>query len=334
MNRNKNKFTKYLLTLIFSIGIIWSTSVIFVQAQENAAFMQGQICIPSTDQEDSKYNLARCVNNIYTVSLAIGGFYAVLIFVVAGYMYAFGNEKSVKTARDLISSTVIGLILLFGAFAILNTIDPRLTTFEHIVLLPEVNCDEGRCELPPPPGEDYLIGGACGKTYRTEAEVRPDLVTISYDYYTISGARFDGSGGTKRPSPTKGSVTVNQCIAKRIQDSLAGVYLAQFPIKSIEGQNWRQIAGTNKLSVHSFGVAIDVNPTENGHRKANGTWNPEGSFYRPCSTYTMNCSPYSIPENIANIFKETGLGWGGNWTSSKDYMHFSCAPGEGGNCGN
>ncbi len=351
MRRNKNKFKLYTLALIMSIGIVWSTSFIFVHAAVNNSFLEGQICSPDTDQVGSQYNVARCVNNIYTVSIAIGGFYAILMFVIAGYLYAFGNEGSVKKARELISSTVIGLILLFSAFAILNTIDPRLTSFKDLVLLPAVNCDGDRCtlpELPPPttrPGGGYNIGGVCNKTYRTPADVAPDLVTISYDYTIFADAHFGdlhGNTGTvKMQSLQKGSLQVNACIQNRTVNSLAALNVRRFPLykpsgqQPIEGYNWRYIAGTNTLSVHSFGVAIDINPMQNGHFKRGGIVEPGGAFYEPCpSTSARVCSPYSITPAVAAVLKNTGFGWGGDWDTSKDYMHFSCAKGEHGNCGN
>jgi hypothetical protein len=37
-----------------------------------------------------------------------------------------------------------------------------------------------------------------------------------------------------------------------------------------------------------------------------------------------------MPENISAIAKGLGLGWGGNWASIKDAMHFSVAKHEGG----
>jgi hypothetical protein len=161
----RNKISKYLATIVLAVGLLWTSTFLIAQAAPNESFLNGQICSPDSDRENSQYNLARCVNNIYTVSLAIGGFYAVLIFVVAGYLYAFGNEKSVKTARDLISSTIIGLILLFGAYAILNTIDPRLTSFKGIVILPEVNCDGKNCEVPIPPENGTGGGGGAPGTF-------------------------------------------------------------------------------------------------------------------------------------------------------------------------
>ena len=62
---------------------------------------------------------------------------------------------------------------------------------------------------------------------------------------------------------------------------------------------------------------MDINPTENGQFKngrATGNW-----FYDPGG------NEYSIQANsiLVTTFKSMGWGWGGEWNSSKDYMHFS-----------
>jgi hypothetical protein len=65
----------------------------------------------------------------------------------------------------------------------------------------------------------------------------------------------------------------------------------------------------SKKSVHSFGAAIDINPQTN----------PNGSKLVT-----------DMPEGIGQVAKSMGLGWGGNWKSVKDAMHFSVAKNEGG----
>jgi len=38
-----------------------------------------------------------------------------------------------------------------------------------------------------------------------------------------------------------------------------------------------------------------------------------------------------MPRAFVQLFLDEGWGWGCNWNSTKDAMHFSKAPGEGGN---
>jgi hypothetical protein len=88
-----------------------------------------------------------------------------------------------------------------------------------------------------------------------------------------------------------------------------------YTIKSIGGYANRNIAGTGQKSFHSLGVAIDINPSTNPH------------VFPPKGLVT------DMPSNVAQMAAKYGLGWGGNWRSSKDAMHFSMASAEGGSVG-
>ncbi len=69
-----------------------------------------------------------------------------------------------------------------------------------------------------------------------------------------------------------------------------------------------------KLSLHSFGVAIDINPYLNPFLDSDG--NGE-SPYDPGvrGTITHDSPPYKI-------FIKHGWTWGGDWIRAKDYQHF------------
>lgn len=69
---------------------------------------------------------------------------------------------------------------------------------------------------------------------------------------------------------------------------------------------------------HGAGVALDINWNENAEMTNSGVVTA-GSYWRPDSDI------YSIAPNskMVEIFKSYGFGWGGEWTSKKDYMHFS-----------
>lgn len=80
--------------------------------------------------------------------------------------------------------------------------------------------------------------------------------------------------------------------------------------------NYRVIKGTKRLSAHSYGKAIDINPLFNPYVKKTET-EPEGAVYNPERTGTITAvSPITIQ------FKKRGWEWGGNWKLSKDYQHF------------
>jgi hypothetical protein len=72
--------------------------------------------------------------NIYNLALALGGLAAIGIIIFAGVLYitSAGNVSRTREARGWIGNAVIGLILLFGSYLILNTINPQLVHFGAI----------------------------------------------------------------------------------------------------------------------------------------------------------------------------------------------------------
>lgn len=80
--------------------------------------------------------------------------------------------------------------------------------------------------------------------------------------------------------------------------------------------NYRNIAGTNRLSRHSYGKAVDINPMFNPYID-NGVITPKGGKWDKTrkGTLTEDCP-------IVKRFIELGWTWGGNFQSYKDYHHF------------
>lgn len=73
--------------------------------------------------------------------------------------------------------------------------------------------------------------------------------------------------------------------------------------------NYRQIAGTKRLSTHSFGIAIDLNVKNSSYWK----WDKKYHYRN------------SIPKVIVDIFEKHGFIWGGRWYHY-DTMHFEYRP--------
>ena len=76
---------------------------------------------------------ASLVNNIYMYALGIAGTLAVVMIVYGGVKYVVtgGNSSAQKDAIEIIKSAVWGIVLLGGAFLILNTINPTLTVLKN-----------------------------------------------------------------------------------------------------------------------------------------------------------------------------------------------------------
>jgi len=86
------------------------------------------------------------------------------------------------------------------------------------------------------------------------------------------------------------------------------------------GWTWRQIAGTNRRSNHSYGTAVDLLPRDLRGRLTYWRWN-QSSGNNAINRRTY----YMPPETVITIFEEHGFIWGGNWALI-DTMHFEYRP--------
>lgn len=81
---------------------------------------------------------------------------------------------------------------------------------------------------------------------------------------------------------------------------------------------WRYIAGTKRLSMHSFGITIDINVQYAHYWR----WHSNET-----NEFDQKIIPYKniIPEKIVKVFEEKGFIWGGRWYHY-DTMHFEYRP--------
>ncbi|MFH1138179.1 MAG: M15 family metallopeptidase [Pseudomonadota bacterium] len=78
---------------------------------------------------------------------------------------------------------------------------------------------------------------------------------------------------------------------------------------------WRKIAGTQRLSPHSWGIAIDINPKQN----------PYWRWSKKILPLEVESIRSNFPIKLINIFENNGFIWGGKW-SHYDMMHFEYRP--------
>lgn len=173
-----------------------------------------------------------------------------------------------------------------------------------------------------------------GKSYRKNKNVKlSDLRYVQVLHYG-----FDGK-------VKEGELIVNKKIAKKTVKVFYALYQKKYRIermrliddygandeKSMAANNtsafnYRVISGTTKLSNHSYGMAIDINPRINPWVKGNKVSPANGKVYkqRKTSKCKGKYKRYMIHKNDTayKIFKKYGFSWGGEWRNSKDYQHF------------
>jgi hypothetical protein len=81
--------------------------------------------------------------------------------------------------------------------------------------------------------------------------------------------------------------------------------------------NYRVVMGTDRLSNHAYGKAVDINPYLNPVIDEDGRLDPQGARYVPGSAGTLDESHPVVRE-----FLKRGWNWGGQFRPKKDYHHF------------
>jgi len=159
-----------------------------------------------------------------------------------------------------------------------------------------------------------------------------DLAYLKMLYYGSDGNTYVGE------------MIVNQGIKDAVLSVFQKLYENRYPIErmvlidnyngedeaSMEANNtsafnYRTIAGSSKLSNHSYGMAIDLNPKYNPYVKtaSDGSVICQPEAGRDYIDRTKDFA-YKIDENdlAYRLFTEAGFTWGGSWKSVKDYQHF------------
>lgn len=162
---------------------------------------------------------------------------------------------------------------------------------------------------------------------------------ITYDdlrYLNVLYVDFEGN-------TQKGEIICNKAIADDLVEIFKELYDNEYQIDKIRlideygGDddlscddnntscfNYRVVGGTDSLSKHALGLAIDINPFQNPYiTYPNGVEriSPVGS--EPYADRSSGL-PHMILEGdlCYNLFIEHGFTWGGHWKTLKDYQHF------------
>jgi hypothetical protein len=146
---------------------------------------------------------------------------------------------------------------------------------------------------------------------------------------------FDGSAHS-------GELVVHADVADDVVGVFRRLFDARFPIRRMRlideygADDGRSMAANNTSafncrrstgdpsvwSEHAYGRAIDINPVQNPYVSSSGAVDPAaGAAYvgRPAGARGL----IEAEGVVVKAFRSIGWGWGGDWTRSKDYQHFS-----------
>ena len=136
----------------------------------------------------------------------------------------------------------------------------------------------------------------------SKAEVARNCVAVEFCGSTVKfNARCSAADALRAVSSDLDKVFAQKPELRVYVQKLAGTF------------NWREIAGTDRLSNHSFGTAIDLNVAKAAYWR----WQP------PAKLETF--SRRNWPNEIVEAFERHGFIWGGKWWHF-DTMHFEYRP--------
>lgn len=288
----------------------------------------------------SACNLVNLANGLIT--WLIGFLFIIFAIIIAyagfGLVTSGGNHHELDEAKNRFVNALIGLIIVLAAWLIVDTIMRGLVGREGA----EGQIPNGQvsgwlywstveCYSQPTPQEREFTP----ETFEPHEEIPTAMLNT---YLIDQGSGNAGQVTINTPAGTQVvdiracdtsqlgttnflgmSVTVNRQFIPSLQRidarwrQMGGNSF--YRVYSVGGYNCRNIAGTNRRSNHAYGLAIDINPADNPHTRPGDP----------------NYGRTNMPPAFRQLFLNEGWGWGGNWNSSKDTMHYSKAPGEGGN---
>ncbi len=138
-----------------------------------------------------------------------------------------------------------------------------------------------------------------------------------------------------------GEMVVHRWYADEVVRAFHRLYDARFPIRRMRlvdrygADDKASMAADNtsafncrwrsgiccRWSQHAYGRAIDIDPVENPFVWSGGVSPPAGADYLDRSKHRPGM--VHLHDRVWWAFHAIGWGWGGTWTTEKDYQHFS-----------
>ncbi len=192
--------------------------------------------------------------------------------------------------------------------------------------------------LQPPPfshSVSRVTAGDLPHSWHHGCPVAPaSLRRLRLSYWGFDGRRHSGA------------LVVNTRAVRPLTRVFARLYAARFPLRRLRpvdaygGSDERSLdadntaafncryavaPGPKRWSVHAYGLAIDVNPVENPYLEDGRVHPRAGRAYLDRSRYRPGMAVRG--GLLVRAFAEVGWQWGGRWTGSPDYQHFSATGG-------
>ena len=158
----------------------------------------------------------------------------------------------------------------------------------------------------------------------------PQEILDSLSVFFVDYISFDGK-------LHRGQIAAHKDLESDIKSAFMLILNSRFPIQSVvpisnkkymwddtisttenntSAFNYRYVRNTSRLSTHSWGRALDINPLLNPYF-------PGDKVFPAGATYETEIPGTILADSILVIyFKKMGWSWGGDWIDEPDYQHF------------
>jgi len=234
------------------------------------------------------------------------------------YTYKKTNEADNSRPQILSVEEISKQLRAYPAGSVINTSEYSQEVLDSLFLVNDLSQE--------------IIDRIYGKSYKEDA----DIPYSDLRYIRVLHMGFDGLTHI-------GEMIVNKAIAQDVVDIFYDLYNLSYPIEKMlliddydaddlksmadnnsSAFNYRLIEGTNRRSVHSYGLAIDINPLYNPYvRTRDGKMEvlPENAI-EYVDRSLDNIYYITKDDSCYEAFISRGFTWGGEWKNSKDYQHF------------
>lgn len=245
---------------------------------------------------------------------------APVLFLWQGMFYVVAQISATAVSDELMSELLIvgGLMITGSGLGLLNLKDCKTLNLLPSLLVP-------------------VLWFLLMALWPVKAHAQSFNHQVQLDTLVIKHIDFQGE-------TQQGKLICNKTISKDLKEIFAELYRQKYPIerirpiseynnddeKSMNANNtscycYRPIKGTSKMSKHSLGLAVDINPLYNPcvRRLKNGTLQIQPSSGKPYVNRSKSFKYKITKQDLCyRLFIKHGFQWGGSWRTVKDYQHF------------
>ena len=259
---------------------------------------------PSLPGVGASTNLTEYIPSMFILSIGIAAVMAFVMITFGGIMYMTSDAISGKTnGKKYVTDALLGLLLVIGAYVILNTINPKILTINLTIPQPVVFGTLPSTTITVT-GTTINVGGNIAGVKMSQAQIDADA-QVYQDLHT-SNSRISRYAGPCLQGQITGCVNFNGLVEQRVVSGLSG-------LASTCGTCYIKLSGGTEAGHtpggdHDLGLAVDILPDDDLTATIIG------------GNTLVECVPYNVLGGKF-VWEKAGSACGAKVGSSGDHWH-------------